>query len=89
MPEDNIQEEYFALPCYDFLNSYDQFINNNIYIPQFPGRGNLAFFKEYSLTERLNIPRMKEFSHSASTLNGSSGSPVFLENTSLVLGIHK
>ena len=27
LPEDEIKEEYFALPCYDFLNGYDQFMN--------------------------------------------------------------
>ena len=42
----------------------------------------------YSKGKILNIDKY-EITHDASTIAGSSGSPIFLEGTKLVIGIHK
>ena len=57
-----------------------------VYIPQFQGGGNL----NYSTGRIKSVNEfLYEFSHLSSTEVGSSGSPIFLENSSLVIGIHK
>lgn len=61
-------------------------LKKKIYIPQFPGGENLSY--STGIIEDINYYN-NEFIHKASTQAGSSGSPVFLENSSLVLGIHK
>ena len=58
-------------------------INNNIYIIQYP-HGDLS----YSKGKILNIDKY-EIAHDAGTIAGSSGSPIFLEGTKFVIGIHK
>ena len=86
IPEDNIQKEYFLLPNIEYLNGYEQFENKQIFIPQFPGGGNLNYSK--GNIKKINSYKY-EFSHLSSTLAGSSGSPIFLKESSFVLGIHK
>ena len=34
--KDNINEEYYLLPDIEYINGYDQYIDKEIYIPQFP-----------------------------------------------------
>ena len=86
LEEDNINEEYFLLPNLYYINGYNDFLNQKIYIPQFPKGGNL----QHSYGKILEISKISfEFSHSASTDKGSSGSPIFFENTNFVIGIHK
>ena len=77
--EDNINKKYFLLP---YIEDYNE-INNNIYIVQFP-YGNLS----YSKGKILKIDKY-EIIHDVHTETGSSGSPIFLENTTRVIGIHK
>lgn len=56
-----------------------------IYIPQYPRGKKLS----YSKGEILSIGKNKyEIIHTASTEQGSSGSPIFLSNTNQVIGIH-
>ena len=83
LPKDDINENYFLLPYTDDINSLK---NRTIYIPQFP-RGKDLSYSEGNIKE-INIKKY-ELTHTASTLNGSSGSPIFLENSNLVIGIHK
>ena len=78
--EDDIDKEYFLLP---YIGDYNQLLNQKIYIVQFP-EGKLSYCKG----ELTNIKKY-EIIHNASTLPGSSGSPIFLENTTKVIGIHK
>ena len=80
--KDNINERYFLLPYLDDLNEYN-FMNQNIYIVQFP-KGNLGLSKG----KILKIDNY-EITHDVSTQRGSSGSPIILENTTKVIGIHK
>ena len=83
LPKDSINENYFLLPYTDDINSLK---NQIIYIPQFPEGRDLSYSEGY--IKEININKY-ELTHTASTLNGSSGSPIFLENSNLVIGIHK
>ena len=80
LEEDNISKDYYLLPYLDDVNDLK---NRNIYIPQFPGgelsssEGKILEIKKYELV------------YDASTKFGSSGSPIFLENSTKVIGIHK
>ena len=56
----------------------------NIYIPQYTEGNELKVVK--GIIKEINN---YEFTHLASTLKGSSGSPIFLENSIYVIGIHK
>ena len=82
--EDNIKEEYFLLPNREYINGYKEYENKKIYIPQYPGGGELSNSK--GIIKSIND---YEFSHLASTKAGSSGSPIFIEGTIKVIGIHK
>jgi len=77
--EDNINKKYYLFP---YIGEYN-LKNENIYIVQFP-HGNLS----YSKGQILEIDN-NEITHNAHTKHGSSGSPIFLENTTKVIGIHK
>ena len=83
LPQDGISQNYFLLPYTGDINSLG---NKIIYIPQFPKGGDLSYSEGY--IKGININKY-EITHTASTLNGSSGSPIFLENSDLVIGIHK
>ena len=66
-----------------YLDDINELKNRNIYIPQFPG-GELSS----SEGKILEIDKY-ELVYDASTKFGSSGSPIFLENSTKVIGIHK
>jgi len=79
--KDNISGNWFLIPELETINNL---INSQVYIPQYPkgeelknSRGKLIEINQYELT------------HLASTDQGSSGSPIFLENSYKVIGIHK
>ena len=79
---DKIYKDYFLEPELDF--NTNTIINRQIYIPQYPGgkqlknaRGKITQINQYG------------FAHLANTIEGSSGSPIFLENKIRVIGIHK
>ena len=84
LEKDKVDEYYFLLPNLDYINKYEELKNKKIYIIQFPEGKELS----YSFGKIYNI-KQYEFSHLSSTKKGSSGSPIFLENSSLVIGIHK
>ena len=86
LQKDKVDDKFFLLPNLDYINGYKQFEGQEIYIPQFPGEKNLSF--SLGKIKLINI-YTNEFSHLASTRPGSSGSPIFLVGSSLVLGIHK
>ena len=81
--EDNIFRDYFVLPeLEEIINN--RLINMNIYIPQYAEGKELKNAK--GIIKEINN---YEFTHLASTLRGSSGSPIFLENSIYVIGILK
>jgi hypothetical protein len=79
LKDDNIKEKYFLLPAIE----NNDLIDKNIYIVQFP-YGDLSYSKGKILKRNLY-----EIAYDVSTKEGSSGSPIFLENSNSVIGIHK
>ena len=75
---DNIDNKYFLIP-----NLYKIFVGNEICIPQFP-KGKLSY--SYGKIKEIND---FTFVYDAGTNFGSSGSPIFLKDTTKVIGIHK
>ena len=82
--EDNINKDYFLLPNIEYKNIKEEYENKVIYIPQYPEGCELSNSKG-----RIKEINNYEFSNLASTKKGSSGSPIFLEGTIKVIGIHK
>ena len=81
--EDNISKDYYLYPeIEEWINN--DLINNSIYIPQYPGGKGLMNAK--GIIKEIN---KYEFTHLANTEQGSSGSPIFLENRINIIGIHK
>ena len=78
---DLIKQKYFLFPN---IKNID-YINKDIYIPQFP-KGNKLSFSEGKI---IKINDSNELVYDASTESGSSGSPILLKNTTEVIGIHK
>ena len=82
LDNDNVSKDYFLFP--KRVNEYYRLINSQVYVPQYPkdkglknARGKIKEINKY------------KFTHLASTGEGSSGSPIFLENSDEVIGIHK
>ena len=83
--KDKVNEDYFLLPNIDYnSNNYNELKNKLVNVVQFPGGKNLS----YSKGKLININKY-EFTHKAGTKGGSSGSPMFLVDTTKVIGIHK
>ena len=43
LPKDNVDDKFFLSPNLDYINGYEQFEGQEIYIPQFPGEKKLSF----------------------------------------------
>ena len=84
LDKEDINEDYFLLPDLGYINGYDNYRNKKIYIPQYPNGGEFSYSK--GIIKEIN---KYEFSHLCSTHPGSSGSPIFVEGTISVIGIHK
>ena len=81
--EDNIFGDYFLYPeSEERMN--DGLVNMNIYIPQYTEGNELKNVK--GIIKEINN---NEFTFLLSNLEGSSGSPIFLENDIFVIGIYK
>ena len=78
--DDKIKEKYFLLPNINKIN----YINEEINVIQFPEGEKLS----HSEGKIISIDKFKIY-YDASTKHGSSGSPIFLKNTTTVIGIHK
>ena len=93
--KDNVSEDYFLNANVDYnAKNYSDLKNKKIYVVQFPEGKNLSHSEGEIVKIGGNLDIDKgldkyEFSHKASTELGSSGSPIFLENTTQVIGIHK
>lgn len=76
--KDNIDEDYFLLPNLE----YNDLKEKRIYIPQYPN-GELAFSEGKIREKQKHV-----IIYDASSSPVSSGSPIFLDNTTRVIGIH-
>ena len=86
LPKDNISKEYFLLPNLNPINQLELLLNKKIYILHYPEGGKLCY--SYGIIKSID-EYSYIFSYLGGTKSGSSGGPIFLENTSLVIGIHK
>ena len=84
LEKDNISKEYYLSNYLLDTINYNDLIKNNIYIPQYAKGKELV--KSKGIITEIN---KYEFTHLASTEPGSSGSPIFLDNSVHVIGIHK
>ena len=81
--KDNIENGIFLEPNYDYKNGYQQFNNKTISVVQYP------YGEELSISNgKIKKNNKIIMIHTASTLFGSSGSPIVLKGTDKVLGIH-
>ena len=88
LPKDNIPNNYFVSPLFDYRDNYNKLIGKEIAIIQYQkGKMNYSYGNILRM-EQLDSAQY-EFAHDASTDNGSSGSPIFLKDTPGVVGIHK
>ena len=94
LPEDNIEEIYFLFPSLDHLNDYkiNKLLNENIYIPLYPKKGYYGYY--YGEITQINDYKFTYYgctNYRASKYinSNSSGMPIFLDNTTDVIGIHK
>ena len=69
-----------------YLIEYTNCVGKDIAIEQYPD-GKLRY--SCGKIKRMTHVKRYEFVHDASTKKGSSGSPIFLEGTERVIGIHK
>ena len=84
LEKDNISKEYYLFNYLLDTINYNDLIKNNIYIPQYAKGKELVNAK--GIITEIN---KYQFTHLASTEPGSSGSPIFLDNSVDVIGIHK
>ena len=88
LPKDNIPQDYFLLPLLDYMDNYNKLIGQDIAIIQYSQRKMKYSFGKIKYITKLQSTKY-EFAHDANIDNGLSGSPIFLEGTTKVVGIHK
>ena len=91
IPKDDIDKtdktKYFLIPKSNIKE--ESLLNKDIQIIQFPNGEDLSCSKG-KITKIVNVNKHPSmFFHEASTLPGSSGSPIVLEKEEEVIGIHK
>ena len=70
------------------MGNYNELISKEIAIIQYPqGKMNYSYGNILRLTQLESA--QYEFAHDAGTQKGSSGSPIFLKDSTRVVGIHK
>lgn len=83
LPKDNIPKDYFLFPNLDYFDNFNSLLNEEITLIQYSS-GKLNYSNG-----KIKEINGNEFTHLASTSHGSSGSPIFLVNSTKVIGIHK
>ena len=83
LPEDNISKDFFLLPDLNYMSNLNTLVDKKIIIVHYP-----LDQLSYSEGKIININNY-EFTHNSCTEKGSSGCPIFLEDSNKVLGIHK
>mgnify|MGYP002624576823 CR=1 FL=1 len=84
LPNDKVPEDLFLEPDLDYRDNYNELKEKEICSIQFTKEGEF----KYSVGKIISITNT-EFTHTASTLAGSSGSPIILKNSKKIIGIHK
>ena len=82
--KDDISFDFFLLPNMNYLDNQKQLINREIAVLQYSSGESC-----YSFGKIKSFKNNYEFTHLAFTEQGSSGSPIFLKNSSKVIGINK
>ena len=85
LPKDYISKEYFLKPDIGSIHNFINLEKEEIAIIQYP-KGKLSY--TYGKIKKI-YKNKYEFAHLASTKEGSSGSPIFLKDSTQVIGIHK
>ena len=83
LPKDNTQNIYFLMPDMNYINDTDSLMNKNICISQ----GSMNNFD--IATGKIIKINKNEFCFYKSDNEDSLGSPIFLNNSIQVIGIHK
>jgi len=83
LPKDDIPKDYFLIPPIDYMYNFNALLNKEIIVLQYPS-GQLGYS-----SGKIKEIKENEFTHSAGTEYGSSGSPVFLKESLKIIGIHK
>ena len=86
LPDDKVSEDLFLKKEKIFTDNRDELKDKEIYIMQFSDEKK----KELKCSEGKIISILnKEFTHNATALDSSSGSPIILKSTKQILGIYK
>ncbi len=83
---DNISDYFFLLPNLNYLKGYEQFKYENINVINIT-KGSEINYKSSQIT-KINKD-LNEFTYYSKRQYDSVGCPIFLENSTFVLGIHK
>ena len=83
LEEDNISKDYFLFPESEIVIN-NNLINREIYIPQYNNSKELK-----NARGKIKEINQYEFTYLVNTVEGASGSPVFLEKCINILGINK
>lgn len=86
LPDDKVLEDLFLKTELIYMDHRNEIKDKEIYIMQFPEEKEKEL--KYSEGKILSILNT-EFTHNATTLESSSGSPIILKNTKKIIGIHK
>ena len=86
LPDDKVLEDLFLKTELIYIDHRNELKDKEIYIIQFPEEKEKEL--KYSEGKILSILNT-EFTHNATTLESSSGSPIILKNTKKIIGIHK
>ena len=84
--KDNIKDEYFSIPNFNYNDGYNQFFGKEIKIAQYPGGKEIAVSE--GIISNKNLDNKYKFYHTADTKFGSSGSPIYLKGDNTIIGIH-
>ena len=91
LPDDHINEDFFLLPCLDYINETNDLKGENIYIPQFHRKEYKGYY--YGKINKINdyeftyIPK-KNYDSLDKIYSDSYGLPIFLSDTTQVIGIY-
>ena len=85
LKENEIPNQYFLEPDYNMIGNYKQYLKKQIIIHQYP-KGREQCFSEGNI---IYIDEKKrQLYYDVSTQDGSSGSPVVVKDSMLVIGVH-